>query len=222
MADSRFPHPETSDPDGLVAIGGDLRPETLVDAYSHGIFPWPIEGAPVLTWFSPHERGVLEFDRLIIPKSLRKFSNQNKYFFTINQVFSQVIEACSATPRPGQNGTWITPDMIQAYCHLHSLGIAHSVETWERDSNKLVGGLYGLFVEGVFSGESMFHSQPNASKLALLHLIQHLKQRNCKWIDIQMLTPHMEKLGARNLPRKLYLELLREAQAEHAQSPKPF
>ncbi len=209
---TRFPNPrKTQDPDGCVALGGDLLPETLLDAYRAGIFPWPISGLSLIPWFCPPERAILEFERLRIPKSLRKFAQKELYRFTRNQAFEAVIEACATVPR---GGTWITPEMKQAYIELHQLNIAQSVEVWDPLTQQLIGGLYGVFVEGVFSGESMFYFRPNASKLALLFLIDELKEQDSHWMDIQMMTPHMEALGAHTLTRDAYLDLLETTQAQ--------
>lgn len=206
---SRFPDPRYSRSD-VIAVGGDLRVETLRDAYRHGIFPWPHEGLP-LPWFSPRRRAVILFDQLHVGRSTRKVARSSEYKFTIDRAFPRVIEACSQIPRPGQDGTWIGGDIIDAYIALHEAGDAHSIEAWLGD--QLVGGLYGIDAGGVFTGESMFHHAPNASKLALLFLIGHLEQRGAKWLDCQVMTPHMEALGAREIARARFLDLLAEAQA---------
>src|SRR5438094_669305 len=143
-----FPDPRDTGPEGLLALGGDLSAETLLLAYGQGIFPWPIEGAPALTWFSPVERGVLDFAELHLPRSLRHFSKKAPFRFTFDQAFGQVIEACQAAYRPGQPGTWITPEMLEAYVEFHRRGYAHSVEAWEPATGELVGGLYGVYVDG--------------------------------------------------------------------------
>lgn len=175
-------------------------------AYSRGIFPWPIEGLP-LPWFSPPFRGILEYQRLHIPRSLRKRLSKNPFRFTINQAFSEVIHRCAQAERPGQKGTWITQEMITAYVRLHAGGSAHSVEAWNPD-RQLVGGLYGVEVGGVFSAESMFHLESDASKACVIFLLEWLNQHGRDWMDIQMLTPHMEGLGAREVPRTQFLERL--------------
>ncbi len=206
---SRFPDPRYSKSD-IIAVGGDLRVDTLRDAYRHGIFPWPHEGLP-LPWFSPRRRAIILFDQMHIGRSTRKAMNAAPYTFTIDRAFTDVIESCSESPRPGQDGTWIGPDIINAYVALHRAGDAHSVEAWQGD--ELAGGLYGVDSGGVFTGESMFHRAPNASKLALLFLIEHLRARGATWLDCQVLTPHMEVLGAREIARARFLDLLAEAQA---------
>lgn len=203
----RFPDPRQADEDGVVAVGGDLHPKTLLAAYRQGIFPWPVEGLPML-WFSPAQRAVLRFDELHLPRSLRRAWNQHGWQLTVDRAFAAVIGACAKAPRPGQRGTWITAEVQRAYIRLHRMGIAHSVEVW--DGETLVGGIYGVEVDGVFAGESMFHRAPNASKVALLHLIEHVRRRGLDWLDIQVMTPHMERLGARNLPRDEFLALLYE------------
>lgn len=205
----KFPNPRHTTPEGLLALGGDLSSESLLLAYRMGIFPWPMEDEP-LAWFCPPERAVLEFNALHIPRSLLRFQKKNPYRLTLNQDFSQVITQCASAPRPGQPGTWITPEMKEAYITLHKLGFAHSFEAWEGE--ELVGGIYGVDAGGAFAGESMFHTRPNASKLALLALIDHLKSKGLDWMDIQMLTPHMEALGARTLPREEFLQRLAQTQ----------
>jgi leucyl/phenylalanyl-tRNA--protein transferase len=213
----RFPDPRITSRDGLLAIGGDLEPETLVEAYRQGVFPWPMaedEGQRVfgeslpfeerLLWFSPLKRAVLVFSELHLPRSLARFLKRHGYRLSVDEAFPWVIDACAEAPRPGQDGTWITPEMRDAYVRLHELGYAHSVEVWD-PTGLLVGGIYGMEVEGRFSGESMFHRVPNASKLALLHLMECLKGRGILWMDIQMLTPHLKALGAREISREEYL-----------------
>ena len=202
-----FPDPRTADEDGLLAIGGDLSPETLVLAYGQGIFPWPIEGMP-LPWFCPPERAVLDFHDLHIPRSLHRSWNKRPYQMTLNRSFQSVIKNCAAMR---YKATWITPKIEKAYLRLHELGLAQSVEAWSDD--RLVGGLYGVSVGGTFAGESMFHVEDDASKHAILHLVEHLKTRGLDWIDIQQLTPHMERLGAKLIPRDDYLARLKRTQA---------
>lgn len=201
----RFPDPRLAGVDGLVAVGGDLSPETLTAAYRAGIFPWPHPGLP-LAWFSPEPRAVLLFDELHVPRSLASARRKSRLTFAFDRDFPQVIGACRRARRPGQTGTWLTPAMEKAYIELHRLGQAHSAEAW--DGQRLVGGVYGVEYEGCFSGESMFHLSPNASKLALLFLVERLRERGLPWLDIQMLTPHMKALGAREIPRAEFLELL--------------
>jgi leucyl/phenylalanyl-tRNA---protein transferase len=206
----RFPDPRSATRDGLVAVGGDLHPETLRMAYRQGIFPWPAPGLPML-WFSPPERGVLDFADLHTPRSLRRAMQRSALRLTVDADFSGVIRGCAATPRPGQAGTWITDDIVEAYELLHRLGMAHSVEAW--DGPTLVGGIYGVEVDGAFAAESMFHRAPNASKLALLHLVAHLAARGLDWLDIQVVTPHMIRLGARAVPRDRFLARLAATRA---------
>ena len=205
MALIQFPDPRTASPEGIVAIGGDLHPDSVMAAYRQGIFPWPVERLPLL-WFSPPERGVLEFAELHVPRSLERARSRARFDFTIDRAFSAVIRGCATTARHGQHGTWITPAVITAYSRLNRLGIAHSVEAW--DGDELAGGLYGVEVDGAFAAESMFYRRDNASKLALLHLIGHLAGRGLGWIDIQTLTPHMQRLGARAISREVFLAKL--------------
>jgi leucyl/phenylalanyl-tRNA--protein transferase len=176
-----------------------------MEAYRRGIFPWPIEGLP-LVWFSPRERAILEFADLHIPRSLRREIGRAGLRFTIDANFGEVIRACAYTPRAGETGTWITNDIVRSYTELHRRGHVHSVEAWEGEA--LVGGLYGVDADGAFAGESMFYLRPNASKLALLFLIEHLGNRGLDWMDIQMSTPHMELLGAKLITRDGFLERL--------------
>ncbi len=202
----RFPDPRTATEDGIVAIGGDLHPDTLLLAYRQGIFPWPVEGLPLL-WFSPAERGILEFADLHLPRSLAHARRHTTLRFTVDAAFPHVIRACAATSRPGQHGTWITPAMIAAYVRLHRLGIAHSAEAWREE--QLVGGIYGVDVDGAFAAESMFHHTANASKLVLLHLIDYLRAHGLEWLDIEVLSPHLARLGAKAISRDTFLEKLR-------------
>ncbi len=212
MPIARFPDLKHATPDGIIALGGDLHPDSLLLAYRQGIFPWPMDGLP-LTWVSPPMRAILEFSELHIPRSLAKERLRTPFTITIDRDFPSVIESCARIRRPDQPGTWITERMLRAYLRFHRLGYAHSVEVWE--GTELVGGLYGVAVDGVYAGESMFHRRPNASKLALLALIDHLKERGLGWIDIQMMTPHMEMLGAREIPRDEFLRKLAAAREQN-------
>ncbi|MBI3783835.1 MAG: leucyl/phenylalanyl-tRNA--protein transferase [Deltaproteobacteria bacterium] len=206
----QFPDPRSAGPEGVLAVGGDLHPQTLQLAYRQGIFPWPAPGYPLL-WFCPPERGVLDFAALHVPRSLVYARRHTTLRFTLDRAFNRVIDACSSTPRPAQDGTWITPQILSAYIRLHRLGVAHSVEAWNDDL--LVGGLYGVDVDGVFAAESMFYREPNASKLALLHLVDHLKSRGLDWIDIQVMTPHLARLGATTISRDAFLARLQATRA---------
>ncbi|HYS56155.1 MAG TPA: leucyl/phenylalanyl-tRNA--protein transferase [Thermoanaerobaculia bacterium] len=211
-----IPHPSSLFPDprkargDIIAIGEDLSPGTLRDAYRHGIFPWPHEELP-LPWFSPRRRAVIFFDELHIGRTLRRSIKRAEFTFTIDKAFDDVIRACASTPRAEGEGTWIGPEFVRAYTRLHREGDAHSVEAWDGDA--LAGGLYGIDAGGLFTGESMFHHRPDASKLALLHLIDHLRNRGATWLDCQIMTPHMRALGAREIPRPRFLDLLEETQA---------
>jgi leucyl/phenylalanyl-tRNA--protein transferase len=218
----RFPDPCDTGPEGLLALGGDMHPDSLLLAYRQGIFPWHIDGAPALTWFSPIERGIIDFSELHVPRSLRKFAAKKPYRFSFDQAFEQVIDACQAAYRPGQPGTWITPELREAYVEFHRLGHAHSIEAWDVASGELVGGLYGVYLDGVFAGESMFFKAPNASKLALLHLIERLRREGIDWMDIQVQTPHMQALGARLIPRDEFLSRLQRTHARFRGRPHPF
>jgi leucyl/phenylalanyl-tRNA--protein transferase len=223
MSSIAFPDPQTHDfPEwilfgdyyydarDIIGFGGELSVENLRNAYTKGIFPWPIGRMP-LPWFCPEKRAILEFSDLHIPQSLAKARRKNRFTFTIDKAFREVIKNCSAAKRPDQPGTWITPDFIRAYGELHDTGIAHSVEAWDTDEN-LVGGVYGVDAGGVFCGESMFYKAPNASKLALLFLIDHLRTRGSTWLDIQVMTPHLKALGAKEIDRPEFLAKLKKTQ----------
>ncbi|MBL9189054.1 MAG: leucyl/phenylalanyl-tRNA--protein transferase [Opitutaceae bacterium] len=206
MTTPEWPEPDPEDELGLVALDYNLAPARIVSAYRQGIFPWPdAEAHRPIPWVCPPRRAILEFDSLHVPKSLRKAQRAlgPRLRFTIDRDFEAVIRACAAAPRPGQGGTWIGPAMIAAYVEVHRLGHAHSIEAWEGDT--LVGGLYGVSAAGVFTGESMFHRIGDASKLCVLHLIEHLRARGSTWIDIQQLTPHFAVLGAREIAREDFL-----------------
>ncbi len=206
-ADTPFPHVAQAlkEPNGLLAGGGDLSPQRLLAAYRRGIFPWYSAGEPIL-WWSPDPRMVLFPGALRITRSLAKTLRNADYRVTLDSAFAQVIAACAATPRPGQNGTWITREMQQAYLRLHALGYAHSVETWR--GGQLVGGLYGVAIGRAFCGESMFSHVTDASKIALAHLCRFLAERGFGIIDCQMETAHLTSLGARPIPRDDYLARL--------------
>jgi len=197
-----FPKPELAEEGGLLAMGGDLSPERLLLAYSNGIFPWYSEGEPIL-WFSPHERFVLYTAELKIAKSMRQVIRSGKFKVTFNTAFADVITNCAQAEREGQDGTWITSDMQQAYIKLHELGVAHSVEVWQDE--QLVGGLYGIKAGHVFCGESMFSKVSNASKLALITLCQ---TDQYQMIDCQVYTDHLSSLGAKMISRSDYLSVL--------------
>lgn len=197
-------------PDDIVAVGTDLQPARLLAAYRNGIFPWPVEGLPLL-WFCPRERAILIFEELHVGRSLARARRRSTLRFSIDAAFVDVIRACAETPRPDQDATWISADIIAAYTRLHRLGFAHSVEVWRGDT--LVGGIYGVDANGAFAAESMFHRESNASKLALLHLVDHLRARGLDWMDVQVMTPHLERLGARAIARDAFLGLLARTQA---------
>lgn len=202
-----FPDPRTAvaegDLAGLVAFGGDLSVERLALAYRSGIFPWSVE--PV-TWWSPDPRGIIPLTHDNWPRSLMKLLRKRPFRVTCDTAFCDVIKGCANAPRPGG---WIGPEFITAYTRLHEAGLAHSVECWEAD--QLVGGIYGVAVGGLFAGESMFHTRPNASKVALYHLIAHLRTQGFSLFDTQMVTETTERLGAIEIPRRRYLQLLKTA-----------
>lgn len=206
--DTPFPPLETAlrEPNGLLAAGGDLSPQRLIEAYSRGIFPWFNPGEPVL-WWSPDPRMVLFPGELKVSRSLRKTLKKRDYEVRVDTAFRQVMKACAA-PRDGQGGTWITPAMIDAYTELHRLGLAHSVETWME--GKLVGGLYGISLGRMFYGESMFSLATDASKIAFVHLVRQLERWGYGMIDCQMKTAHLASLGAREIPRAEFSQKLSE------------
>lgn len=201
-----FPPVNTAEPDGLLAIGGDLSQERLLNAYRSGIFPWYDEG-PIL-WWSPDPRFVLFPENLKISKSMRPVLNQERFRFSINTAFPAVIEQCGLIKRPFQESTWINEDMTDAYIQLHKNGYAYSAEAWSND--QLVGGLYGILLGKVFFGESMFSIQPNSSKFAFIKWVQFLQSRGVVLIDCQVYTEHLESLGAQMIPREKFLSLLSE------------
>jgi len=203
-----FPPPDYADPSGLIAIGGDLSSERLLEAYRVGIFPWYSDDQPIL-WWSPDPRLVLELDQFKIARSLRKILKKGIFKVTFDRVFEEVIAACATVDRDGQQGTWITQEMQDAYIKLHGLGFAHSVETWF--DNQLVGGLYGVSLGKAFFGESMFHLKSDASKVALATLVERLKAWGFRFIDAQMTTEHLVSLGAQELSRRIFLKQLQSA-----------
>lgn len=203
--DEPLPPARSADSRGLVAVGGDLSPARLMDAYRRGIFPWYEEGLPIL-WHSPDPRFVLEPDKLHVGRSLRKALRASPYTLTMDGAFARVVAACAAVQRPDQDGTWITDDMIRAYCELHARGHAHSVEAWL--AGELVGGLYGVHVGGLFCGESMFSLHPDASKIAFVHLAGQLARWGFALIDCQVHTDHLARFGAVEWPRARFLDTL--------------
>ncbi len=197
-----------SEPDGLLAVGGDLSVERLLNSYQQSIFPWYSPGEPIL-WWSPDPRFVLFPEELKISRSLAKNVRNKPFQIRMDTAFEQVISLCANQPRKDQPGTWISEEMLQAYINMHHAGHAHSIECWKGD--ELVGGLYGIHTGQVFCGESMFSRESNASKIALVYLCQFLQQHGFKLIDSQVHTEHLERLGAAMIPRSEYIEILRQA-----------
>ena len=208
-ATAEFPPLEQAltEPNGLLCAGADLSPTRILSAYRQGIFPWFAEGEPIL-WWSPHPRMTLIPAEFRITRSLRKTLARGEYEIRLDNDFTAVIQACAATPRKGQRGTWITAEMQDSYCRLHELGFAHSVETWI--DGRLAGGLYGLAIGNMFYGESMFTHVADASKIAIAHLAAFLDDHGFGLIDCQMATPHLASLGAREMPREDFLARLGE------------
>jgi leucyl/phenylalanyl-tRNA---protein transferase len=198
-----FPPPSQAGPEGLLAIGGDLSPERLLLAYRSGIFPWFNEDDPIL-WWSPDPRCVLYVEELHTARSMKRVLGSARFRISLNTAFLAVVEACRRTPRPGQDGTWITRSMVAAYAALREGGHAHSVEVWQGD--ELAGGIFGVASGRLFVGESMFHRRDNASKVALIALVGHLRSLGYRLMDCQMATSHLLSLGAREIPREQYLE----------------
>ncbi len=206
MAVLKFPPVETADENGLLALGGDLEVQTLVLAYSKGIFPWPISEEFPLAWFSPDPRGVIDFDDLALNKRFLRYLKSQSLRFTANQDFLGVINACSSTPRNLQSGTWITEEVMSSYHELFKKELAYSLEAWDGDS--LVGGVYGVCINGIITGESMFHTAPNASKFCLVAVMALLKRAGINWLDTQMVTPVVKSLGGKEIPREEFLNRL--------------
>ena len=203
-----FPDPSQANEDGLLAYGGNLEPETLIQAYSQGIFPWYDDSSPIM-WWSPDPRMILFPNEIKISKTLKHTLNSGKYKCSFDQSFKEVISQCAKIPRASQKGTWITTKMQKAYIKLHKIGLAHSVETWEND--RLVGGLYGISLGSAFFGESMFHHMPDASKVALHYLNEGIKKWDFDFIDAQTPTSHLKSMGAKEVSRERFLKLLEKS-----------
>ena len=203
-----FPSPHLATGDGLLAVGGDLSRHRLLLAYSHGIFPWYSEGEPIL-WWSPDPRLVLYPHEFKVPRSLNKVIKKGTFKVTLDRAFEKVITECARVRLENREGTWIVDDMVQAYCRLHAAGFAHSVETW-RNGN-LAGGLYGVTLGGAFFGESMFHRVSDASKVALVKLVERLRDRGYELLDVQFMTEHLRGFGAIEIPRDEYGRQLEQA-----------
>ena len=206
-----FPPLEEADPEGLVGVGGDLSPQRLLTAYSLGIFPWYSEEESPILWWSPDPRFVLPLDAVHVPRSLQRVVRRRLFRCTLNHAFGEVIRSCAASPRPGQQGTWLGRAMIEAYECLHRLGYALSVEAWRE--GELVGGIYGVALGRAFFGESMFYRAPDASKAALMYLIAYLRGQGYVLFDCQQDTPHMRRFGALEIPRSEFMRRLGEALA---------
>ena len=202
-----FPPAELASPEGLIGVGGELTPDWLLDAYRHGIFPWPFNDGQ-LAWWSPDPRAIFELDGLHISRRLARTCRRGSFRATCDQAFAGVLEGC-ATAQRRRFGTWLTPEMREAYQKMHELGHAHSVEVWHDE--QLAGGTYGLALGGLFAAESMFYRVRDASKVALVHLLAHLNARGFELLDIQQLTPHTESLGAVEISRRAYLARLAKA-----------
>jgi leucyl/phenylalanyl-tRNA--protein transferase len=204
-----FPPAEEADSDGIIGFGGELTPEWLLDAYQQGIFPWPMGKRDLPTpWFSPDPRAIIDFEKFHLPRRLARICRSGRFEICFDRDFSAVIRGCATGPgRKG--GTWITSKMIAAYTAMHELGHAHSIEAWQ--DGQLAGGIYGIAIAGLFAAESMFYRVPEASKVALVKLVEHLQSRDYELLDIQQLTPNTERFGAIEISRKEYLERLSEA-----------
>ena len=205
----KFPPPEGASPEGVVAIGGDASPERLILAYSLGIFPWPHRELPLL-WFSPDPRFILSFDRAHVGRSLRKHIRSKPYVIRTDTAFREVMQGCAQSPRPGQDGTWITDELRRGFCALHDQGLAHSIEAYD-EHGELVGGLYGISLGRAFCGESMFARAPDASKIAMVTLMGNLCAWGFHFVDCQVYTDHLSRFGAVEWPRPRFLQALRRA-----------
>jgi leucyl/phenylalanyl-tRNA--protein transferase len=205
MPSFNFPNPSLADPDGLLAVGGNLEPETHLSAYQQGIFPWFDEDTPIL-WWCPDPRAILEFDNLYISKRLARTIRTNKFQITFDQDFDAVVKGCTYRP---EEGTWITPEVANAYGEFHRSGHAHSVEVWQQ--GVLVGGLYGVAIGGLFAGESMFSTVSDASKIALAALVSRLKEKGYQLFDLQIINEHTSTMGATEIPRDDYLARVKTA-----------
>ncbi|HNS09326.1 MAG TPA: leucyl/phenylalanyl-tRNA--protein transferase [Candidatus Ozemobacteraceae bacterium] len=203
-----FPDPENADDDGLLAIGGDLRPETLLKAYRSGIFPWTVRP---ISWWSPDPRAIFEIENFTLSTRMQRVFRSGRFTFSLDRCFTRVMEGCAA-PAPGRESTWISPEFIAAYTRLHKIGYAHSAEVWH--GGQLAGGVYGVAIGGFFAGESMFHTVSNASTMALAFLIEHLKKQGFELFDSQVISPHTASLGAIEICRKDYLFRLSRALAK--------
>ena len=210
LSTPKFPPVETADEYGVVLVGGKLSAEWILAAYQRGIFPWPVSVGRrhVLAWFSPNPRAILEFEQVRVSHRLARRMRSGQFQVTFNQAFSQVIAACAA-PRKEESGTWIIPELAQAYTALHEKGITQSVEVWE--AGQLVGGLYGLAMGRYFSGESMFHRTTDASKVALVSMARHLQSQGFTLFDVQVMNPHLASMGASDIPRQQFLARLKSA-----------
>ncbi len=205
-----FPPPTSTTPEGLLCIGGRLSPEWLLDAYGHGIFPWPMWEDDPIAWWSPDPRAIIELNGLYVSRRLQRTIRSGKFCVTRDQDFAGVIRGC-ATAGDRTGNTWLTPAMIAAYCRMHALGHAHSVEVWQAD--RLVGGTYGIAIGGLFAAESMFHFERDASKVALAHLVAHLAASGFQLLDVQQWTEHTGSMGATEISRHEYLRRLATATA---------
>lgn len=206
-----FPPLHQATQEGLLAVGGNLDIEILIEAYSNGIFPWPIDTESPMAWFSPDPRGIIPFENFHISRSFRRFLNNSPYKISFNSRFKDVLIQCARTPRTHESGTWISEEIINAYTRMFHQGLAYSVEILEGDL--LVGGLYGVCLNGIVSGESMFHHRNNTSKLALYVLMQKLKDSGINWLDTQMVTGVVRAMGGIEIPRKNFTELISNSQS---------
>lgn len=204
-----FPALESADEDGLLAVGGDLQIPSLLKAYSSGIFPWPLDEHELL-WFAPPSRAVIVFDELHITRRLARTLRASPFELTVDRAFVEVISRCAEVKNRGdQRGTWITAEMIEAYCEMHRQGHCHSVESWRGD--ELVGGIYGVQIGRYFAAESSFYREPDASKAAMCHLVSWLQAQGVTWLDCQVLTPFSSSFGAREIARGEFMQMLRAA-----------
>jgi leucyl/phenylalanyl-tRNA--protein transferase len=216
----QFPPLESATPEGLLAIGGNLDIETLYIAYTSGIFPWPVSDEAPLTWFSPNPRGILDLNEFHLPRSFQKFLKKSTYTIKYNKNFIEIINSCADMKRKHEQGTWISQEILDGYINLFNNKLAYCVGIYE--GQELIGGLYGVCFGEIFSGESMFHSKDNASKLALYHLVEKLKAGGVKWIDTQMVSPLLELFGGKEVPRLEFINKLKKLDSRVARRDEIF
>lgn len=205
----QFSPVDKANEEGLLCIGGTLNNEVLESAYRQGIFPWPVSKIDPILWFAPPKRAILDFKNLKVSSRLQRYFQKSSFTFKVNKNFEAVIKACSVVPRKRQSGTWITSQILGAYINLHKAGLAHSFEAYQKE--KLVGGMYGIWIDNMFAGESMFHHEDHASKFVLIETVNYLKQKGLTWMDVQVMTPLLKSFGAKEISRKVFMARLKKS-----------